>query len=125
MSEGLHDNSNSQRITFFLPANNAQEFKALRALIGIVRKGNLENATIKSFLHSSVRPTLFNGWWHNGDKWFRDGMVEFIIDYEVTNSSTSAIDGAKEIKNIIRQQYANYGVPQEDILMTVHSIIRV
>lgn len=76
------------------------------------------------FTYSALKNAVFFGFWWSYDKqrWVRDKIILFIIDYYFHVDDPVIIQHLNELKNVIRDAYRRYGSEQEEIWLVSHSI---
>jgi hypothetical protein len=112
------------RVTFFLPVNNASEHKALAAVIRYLQGQREAELSVTGFTQSRTPDTVFVGyWWH--DRWWREGVALFIVDYDAKEEDDRFAKGIERLQTEIAASYAHYGSAQQQIWLTAQRITLV
>jgi len=115
------------RVTFFLPVKNAAEEKALKAVKQYLEDQKVRRiAPVTGLTFSQSPNAVFSGhyWSKENQKWYREGVVMFIVDYSERREEDEFVSAIDELAVCIVEAYENAGSHQEEIWIIAESVAR-
>jgi hypothetical protein len=123
-AEGQHEDRT--RVVCHLPLNNAQEEKAFKDIIEYLQAQRRKRIGVDGYTYSA--PTAFSGRWWSAQEgnWMGDRIVLLLIDYRVdlANVKVSLSEEIAQLRQTIRNAYAQRGRPQEEIWVVAFPVTR-
>lgn len=114
------------RVIFNLPVGNEGEFRAVNHVISFLQEQRTQPIGVGGFTHSLIRNAVFQGYWwsSNLQRWIKDKILLFIVDYHFSPHDPILTDHLRELKNVINDAYRRYGSIQEEIWMVASPVRR-
>jgi hypothetical protein len=115
------------RVTFFLPANDNKEHKAIFTVVRYLRSQlKCLTAPVTGYTFSQIPDPVFVGswWWEGRKQWKSDSVVLFMIDYERTLDDHRLENGIRRLKTKIKSAYSAVRRTQEEIWIITHRVQR-
>jgi hypothetical protein len=111
------------RVTLFLPAHTFPEELAVHAITRYLEGQRRNRIAVTGFTRSQFPDMVFFGYWWE-EEWYREGVVLFIIDYDLPLDAPRLEQTLRRLRQIIERRYRNYECEQREIWLIAQRVLR-
>jgi hypothetical protein len=123
--EGLQEDRT--RVTLFLPVHKTDDIRAVRLVIGYLRRQRtVKDCKITGFTFSMFPNAAFFGiWWSSKRrKWIPEKVALIIMDYHCPIGEAKLDHALGRLKHTVHRSYAKFGRPQDVVWIIAEQVMR-